>query len=87
MPQVFEGTNRILKDVIADKHGDPHRIYLAGQSMGGNGAWLYASAHTKIFAGVMVVCGYTRHRKETETVAQALTTAGTPVLVVHSEVL
>ena len=54
--------------------------------MGGNGAWLYASAHTKTFAGVMVVCGYTRHRKETEAVASTLTAAGTPVLVVHSQV-
>ena len=69
LPTVFEATNKIVRDIIADKHGDPSRVYLAGQSMGGNGAWLYASANPGIFAGVMVVCGYTRHPKETEAVA------------------
>ena len=40
------------------KHGDSERVYLAGQSMGGNGAWQYLAMQPQMFAGALVICGY-----------------------------
>ena len=37
--------------------GDPARVYLSGQSMGGHGAWTYAAQQPRLFAGLIVVCG------------------------------
>jgi predicted peptidase len=38
-------------------HGDPHRVYLVGLSMGGYGAWAYAAQMPGKFAALVVVCG------------------------------
>jgi len=37
---------------------DPHRVYLTGISMGGNGAWYLAYRHPERFAAVVPVCGW-----------------------------
>jgi len=35
-------------------------VSLAGQSMGGNGAWEYASSQKGLFSAVVAICGYLR---------------------------
>lgn len=36
---------------------DPDRVYLVGLSMGGSGAWDFASRHPNLFAAVVPICG------------------------------
>ena len=38
--------------------GERSKVYLAGQSMGGHGAWIYAAQQPRLFAAIVVVCGY-----------------------------
>jgi predicted peptidase len=58
---VLAATTTIIKNVVATYQGDPSRIYLTGQSMGGNGAWMYASQQRHLFAAVVVICGYAQN--------------------------
>lgn len=64
--------------------GDAARVYLAGQSMGGHGAWTYAAQEPHFFAAVVVVCGYAQGSTEARRVTDRLALAGTPVAVYHS---
>mgnify|MGYP001277678549 CR=1 FL=1 len=50
--------------VVPTLGGDAHRVYLAGQSMGGHGAWLFAAQQPRLFAAVVVVCGYAQGETE-----------------------
>ena len=43
---------------IADLSGDPSRVALAGQSMGGHGTWMLAAQHADRFCAVVPICGY-----------------------------
>ena len=47
----------LMNSTLRYTGGDPSRVYLTGQSMGGNGAWVYAAQQHKLFAAVAVVCG------------------------------
>lgn len=68
---------------VAREHGgDSARLYLVGQSMGGQGAWLYAAQQSGVFAALAVVCGFVGSDVEAAAVAQRL--ASTPVAVFHS---
>lgn len=60
---------------------DARRTYLAGQSMGGNGAWLFAAQQRRLFAATVVVCGYAQ-RREAPLVAERL--RRDPVAIYHS---
>lgn len=71
MDGVLEHTTKITAGVISRYGGDPHRIYLAGQSMGGNGAWKYAAQQLNFFAAVVVICGYA-HPFESKVVVERL---------------
>jgi len=64
--------------------GDPRRTYLAGQSMGGHGAWIFAAQQPRLFAAVVVVCGYTQGAPEQAEVANRLVRQGGAVHVYHS---
>ena len=64
--------------------GDHSRVYLAGQSMGGHGAWTYAAQQPRLFAALVVVCGYLRGGHETRAVSQRLGHSKLPVAVYHS---
>lgn len=64
--------------------GDSSRVYLVGQSMGGHGAWTFASQQRSLFAAVLVVCGYTNGEGEEEAVAARLVDQALPVGVVHA---
>jgi predicted peptidase len=50
---------KALDEVVSRYHGDEHRLYLTGCSMGGGGCWRIAAAHPGRFAAVMPVCGHT----------------------------
>jgi predicted peptidase len=47
----------LLEDVIASHAIDADRVYLAGYSMGGSGAWRLAYAHPETFAAVAPMSG------------------------------
>ncbi|MDY1546737.1 carboxylesterase family protein [Luteibacter sahnii] len=46
-----------LEQAVTEFHGDRHRLYLTGLSMGGYGAWQLAATHPNTFAAAAIVCG------------------------------
>jgi predicted peptidase len=46
-----------LEQTIAEFHGDPDRIYLAGLSLGGYGAWVLAFENPERYAAIVSVAG------------------------------
>lgn len=46
-----------LRDSVHEFHGDTHRLYLTGLSMGGYGSWQIAIHHPGIFAAAAIICG------------------------------
>jgi predicted peptidase len=46
-----------LADATKEFHGDTHRTYLTGLSMGGYGAWHLAQKYPGRFAALVVICG------------------------------
>uniref|UniRef100_A0A7S3YPD0 Phospholipase/carboxylesterase/thioesterase domain-containing protein n=1 Tax=Lotharella globosa TaxID=91324 RepID=A0A7S3YPD0_9EUKA len=57
----LQATTELVNDVVSKYNGDYTRVTLAGQSMGGNGAWEYAAMQKGVFSSLVVVCGYTRN--------------------------
>jgi predicted peptidase len=49
-----------VDDAIARYAGDPDRVYLTGNSMGGYGTWLIAAHHPGKFAALVPICGGVR---------------------------
>ena len=81
-PQVLQLiTATVHSHVIGALRGDSARVYLTGQSMGGNGAWNYVAQQTKLFAAVAVVCGYSLEPRAT---ANRIAKHSLAVLVAHS---
>lgn len=56
-PEMQELVLRELDQTIAEFHGDPARIYLAGYSMGGVGAYRMAYRWPQKFAALVVIAG------------------------------
>jgi predicted peptidase len=52
-----------LDKTITEFNGDSSRVYLAGQSGGGHGAWYVASRHPGRFAALVVISGYISGRR------------------------
>jgi predicted peptidase len=50
-------TLQVLEEVVQRYHGDRHRLYLTGLSLGGSGAWQFAYDHPDLFAAAMPVAG------------------------------
>lgn len=50
--------NSLLDHILGTYATDPHRIYLTGISMGGNGVWQLASHYPGRFAAIAPICGY-----------------------------
>lgn len=46
-----------IDQTVKEFGADTRRVYLAGVSMGGFGAWHFASQHPKKFAAVVSICG------------------------------
>ena len=53
----LEVLNALLDEVIAKYRVDSERVYLTGLSMGGYGAWAWATANPERFAAVVPICG------------------------------
>ena len=49
-----------LKQTIQEFHGDEHRLYLVGHSLGGFGVWALAAAHPGIFAALVPIASSVR---------------------------
>ena len=54
----FASCMALVDDAVANLGGDPKRVSVAGQSMGGAGAWLFASKQPDRFCAVVPICGY-----------------------------
>ena len=55
----FQPTMGLLDMALSDLGGDPDRVSIAGQSMGGHGAYLYASQLApERFCAVVAICAY-----------------------------
>jgi predicted peptidase len=52
-----ETLNALLDEIIAHYAVDEDRVYLSGLSMGGYGAWAWATANPERFAAVAPICG------------------------------
>ncbi len=50
--------NSLLDHILGNYAADPHRIYLTGISMGGNGVWQLSVHYPGRFAAIAPVCGY-----------------------------
>ncbi len=46
-----------LKQTIQEFHGDQHRLYLIGHSIGGYGTWAIAAEHPAVFAALVPIAG------------------------------
>ncbi len=57
LPPMDELAMTALAEATKEFHGDAHRIYLTGLSMGGFGAWHLAQKHPGTFAALVVICG------------------------------
>jgi predicted peptidase len=47
-----------LEQTVTEFHGDPHRLYLSGISLGGYGTWSVAAQAVGRFAALVPVCGW-----------------------------
>ena len=81
---VLQGVARLVGEVASTHGGDLARVYLAGQSMGGHGAWRFAAQQKNLFAAVVVVCGYGGSLRDQQRIAERLVRSGTAVGVVHA---
>ena len=57
-PNFFDPVLGLVDMAIADLNGDPGRVALAGQSMGGHGAWMLAAKQPERFCAIVPICGY-----------------------------
>ena len=86
-PHILQSISALLFEFVLSPNGlggDAERVYLAGQSMGGHGAWMYAAQQPRLFAALVVVCGYLQGRRETREVMQRLAHDRLPVAVFHA---
>jgi poly(3-hydroxybutyrate) depolymerase len=81
--EVLAQLTQLIATTVSKHNLDPRRISLAGQSMGGNGAWLYAAQQRKLFAALVVICGYAAP-KDASRIADRLSTPPMPITVFHS---
>jgi predicted peptidase len=72
-----------LEQTASEFSADPKRIYLAGVSMGGFGAWHVAAGHPGKFAALVVVCGGSTLTSGDRFTPLARKVGRTPVWVFH----
>ena len=54
----FETIMQLVDMAVKTLGGDASRVAVAGQSMGGHGAWMLATQHARSFSAVVAICGY-----------------------------
>ena len=85
LPETLQAVSKVVREwIVPELGGDRSRVYLAGQSMGGHGAWTYAAQAPRLFAAVVVVCGYAQGGREARLVAERLAKQRMAVAVYHS---
>jgi predicted peptidase len=62
MPDNNQRVLRALDDVMTRYHGDPDRVYLTGNSLGGFGTWFMGALYADRFAALVPICGGVRGR-------------------------
>ena len=72
-----------LDETVREFGADTKRLYLAGVSMGGYGAWHFASRRPGAFAAVVAVCGGSPLRAGERFAPVARAVGRTPVWVFH----
>ena len=60
MPENNQRVLAMLDEVMAKYHGDPTRVYLTGNSLGGFGTWFLGALHPERFAALVPICGGVR---------------------------
>ena len=76
----------LIDMVIADLAGDPKRVAVVGQSMGGHGAWLLGSSYPDRFCAVVPMCGYWDGRDGDDVPPELVAPlASKPIWAFHSE--
>ncbi len=95
MPDNNARVLRALDEVMAKYHGDPTRVYLTGNSLGGYGTWFLGALHPERFAALVPICGGVRGKaprpdapfaavpedRRADEVARRI--GGTPVWIFH----
>jgi predicted peptidase len=56
-PEMERMAMAALDQTVSEFGGDANRLYLAGVSMGGYGAWAFAAHRPEKFAAAVVICG------------------------------
>ncbi len=59
-----------LRQTIQEFHGDEHRLYLVGHSLGGYGVWTLATAHPGMFAALVPIASSVRLPNEVSCLGQ-----------------
>lgn len=77
-PRIWDLAWIAVENVLRNYNGDPKRVSLTGNSMGGYGAWSFATLHPERFSAVLPICGWSDNPEVT---AQQL--RNTPVWVFH----
>ena len=77
------GTRPSLEGTASEFSADPKRLYLAGVSMGGFGAWHLAAEHPGKFAAIVSVCGGSTLSSGDRFAPVARKVGRTPVWVFH----
>jgi len=62
MPDNNQRVLAALDQVMAKYHGDPSRVYLTGNSLGGFGTWFMGALYPERFAALAPICGGVRGR-------------------------
>lgn len=57
-PPRLEAVDALLEEIIYSYDVDERRVYLTGNSMGGEGAWTLAAHYPHRFAAVAPICGW-----------------------------
>jgi predicted peptidase len=62
MPDNNEHVMNALDEVMQRYHGDPSRVYLTGNSLGGYGTWFMGALYADRWAALVPICGGVRGR-------------------------
>jgi len=96
MPENNARVLAALDEVLARYHGDPDRVYLTGNSLGGYGTWFLGALAPERFAALVPICGGVRgaaskggpfaafpDNERPKEIARRL--AGKPIWIFHGE--
>ena len=79
----FAHVDRLLEYALTELGGDPSRVVVTGQSIGGNGCWELAARSPDKFAAAMPICGFTERDSATAPAALVAALAKLPVWAFH----